>query len=62
MDRSLYEGMNELEEAANGILAIPCPPEEREKDRAETRRVIELMKQGKFVPVEAAPYGEKPKR
>jgi len=60
MDRSPYKGMNELEEAANGVLAIPCPPEEREKDRAETSRVIELMKQGKFAPVEAMPHGQKP--
>jgi|GEM_PF-2983769 len=50
-DKRLFEGMSELEEISRGVLAVPVPEEKREAVFEETRRAIELMKQGKWVPV-----------
>ena len=51
-DKRLFEEMSELEELSRGVLAVPVPEERREEVFEETRRAIELMKQGKWVSVE----------
>ncbi|GAA3410794.1 hypothetical protein ACFFNY_20885 [Paenibacillus hodogayensis] len=42
-----FDGMSELEELSGDILAVPVPEEKREEVFEETRKAIELMKQGK---------------